>query len=248
MKRISVVLICSLIALSMLLAACSAKPASSNTLTVVTDPTFKPFEFTDEQGNMVGIDIDIMNAVAAKMGMKVDWQNVPFDPILAGLASCQYDVSIAAITITEERQKNMLFSDPYMDAGLIVVVNATNDSIKSLDDLKGKTVAAQLGTTGEEAAKAIENVIYKPYDTYQFAFQDLANGQVDAVVADNPVALGYVKSMDGKVKVVGDVFNSAPYGIAFCNTKTELKDKVNAALKELIADGTIDAIVTKYNP
>lgn len=232
----------------MLLTACSTKSAGSQTITVVTDPTFKPFEFTDEQGNMVGIDIDIMNAIAAKLGMKVEWQNVPFDPILAGLASCQYDVSIAAITITEERQKNMLFSDPYMDAGLIVVVNATNDSIKSLDDLKGKTVAAQLGTTGEEAAKAIENVNYKPYDTYQFAFQDLANGQVDAVVADNPVALGYVKSMDGKIKTVGDVFNSAPYGIAFCNKQTALKDKVNSALKELIADGTIDSIVQKYNP
>jgi polar amino acid transport system substrate-binding protein len=248
MKRVSIILIGSMLVLSMLLAACSSAKPSSNTITVVTDPTFKPFEYTDDKGNMVGIDIDIMNAIAKKVGVTVDWKNVPFDSALAGLSECQYDVSIAAVTITADRQKNMLFSDPYLTAGLVVVVKKDNTTIKGMDDLKGKTVAAQLGTTGEEAAKKIENVTYKPYDTYQFAFQDLSNGQVDAVIADNPVAVGYVKATPDKLKTVGDVFDSEPYGIAFCKTQTALKDKINVALKELLTDGTIDAIVTKYNP
>ncbi len=165
MKRISLVLISVLLISAVLLSAC-AKTAGANTIKVATDATFKPFEYTDDQGNLIGIDIELMEMIAEKAGLTIEWVNLPFDSALAGISECQYDASIAAISITDERKQAMLFSDPYMTAGLVVVVAADNTTINGMDDLVGLTVAAQLGTTGELAAQAIEGVTYKPYDSY----------------------------------------------------------------------------------
>ncbi|MEN6571568.1 MAG: basic amino acid ABC transporter substrate-binding protein [Anaerolineaceae bacterium] len=242
MNRKWIVVVCALLALAMILTACA--PAAKK-ITVATDATFKPFEYTDDKGNMVGFDIDLMNEIAKKAGLEIEWVNIPFESLLSGLATCQYDMAIAAISILPERQKEMLFSDPYMDAGLIVVVQKSNTTIMSKDDLKGLKVAAQLGTTGEAEAKKIEGVVYKPYDTYDLAFLDLANGQIDAVIADNPVALGFVAANADKLKTTGPVFNSEQYGIAMCKTKTDLQTKVNAALKDLTAAGVITELAKK---
>jgi polar amino acid transport system substrate-binding protein len=226
----------------MILTACA--PAAQK-ITVATDATFKPFEYTDDKGNLVGFDIDLMNEIAKKANLEIQWVNIPFESLLSGLATCQYDMAIAGISILPERQKEMLFSDPYMDAGLVVVVQKNNATINSKDDLKGLKVAAQLGTTGEVEAKKIEGVVYKPYDTFDLAFLDLANGQIDAVIADNPVALGFIAANPDKLKTAGPVFNSEQYGIAMCKTKTDLQTKVNAALKELVAAGTITELAKK---
>ncbi len=241
MKRLSVVLIAVLV-VALALSGC-AKPAA---LKVATDATFAPFESTDDKGNLVGFDIDLMNKIAEKAGITIQWENVPFDSVLAGLASCQYDAGIAAISITDERKASMLFSDAYLDAGLIVVVNAANTDIKSLDDLKNKTVAAQLGTTGEVEAQKIEGVNYKPYDSYELAFLELTNKGVDAVIADNPVAMGYIAANPDKVKAVGEVFDSTPYGIAICKSDADLQAKINKALQELIAEGYLTELASTY--
>ena len=135
MKRLSLILVVVLV-LALALSAC-AKPA---VIKVATDATFAPFETTDDKGNLVGFDIDLMNKIAEKAGIQFQWENVPFDSVLAGLSACQYDAAIAAISIDADRQKSMLFSDPYMDAGLIVVINNETTDINGLADLKGKTV------------------------------------------------------------------------------------------------------------
>ena len=242
MNRKSILVISILLALALLLTACA--PAAKK-ITVATDATFKPFEYMDDKGNMVGFDIDLMNEIASKAGLNIEWVNVPFDSVLAGLSTCQYDMGIAAISILPERQKDMLFSDPYLDAGLVVVVQKSNTTINGLADLKGKKVAAQLGTTGEIEAQKIEGVIYKPYDTYDLAFLDLVNGQVDAVIADNPVALGFIAANPDKLKTAGPVFNSEQYGIAMCKTKTDLQATVNKTLKELVDSGFISDLAKK---
>jgi len=272
-KRLSLVLVCLVLISSLLLSACGKEvvkteapvtqeppeatesPVAIETteaplpvVRVATDATFKPFEYTDDAGNLIGIDIDLMNMIAEKAGFQIEWSNLPFDSGLAGISECQYDAMIAAISITDERKQSMLFSDPYMTAGLVVVVAKDNNTINGMSDLDGLTVAAQLGTTGEQAAQAIPNVNYKPYDSYELAFLDLANGQIDAVVADSPVAAGYVKANPDKIKMVGDIFDSADYGVAICKTNTDLQAKINAALKELIAAGVIDELSKKYNP
>jgi len=229
---------------TLLISACAPKTAK---VTVATDATFPPFEYVDEATKeLAGFDIELMNAIAEKVGMEFEWVNQPFDSVLAGISECQYDIAIAAITITDERKENMLFSNPYVDAGQIVVVRKDETEITSTADLVGKTVAAQLGTTGEIEAQAIENVNYKPYDTYDLAMLDLMNGQVDAVIADKPTAESFVGQYPDKLMTTGEVFTEEKYGIAFCKTKTDLQKQVNDALNELISAGAVNDLINKW--
>ena len=229
----------------------TAYPAGSgslagSTVNVATDATWPPFEMVDENSKeLIGFDIDLMNDIAAKAGFTVEWTNIIFDSLETGLAACQFDAGISAITITDERKQKMLFSDPYMSAGQIVITSP-GSGINSVDDLDSKTVAAQLGTTGEIEAKKIPNVNYKPYDTIDLAFLDLANGQVDAVIADYPTAMGFVNKNPEKMVAAGQPFTNESYGIAICNNRPDLVDPINTALQELKDDGTIDALQQKW--
>lgn len=229
-------------------AAPTGYPAEMVTkIQVATDATWPPFEFIDEATKeIVGYDIDLFNAIAAKAGLEVEFVNTPFDPLLAGVGTCQFDAAISAITITDERKEQMLFSDPYINAGQIVVVQSSNTEVKGKDDLVGKTVGAQLATTGEMEAKAIANTTVKPYDTIDLAFLDLINGQVDAVIADYPTAFGFIAKSPDKIMSVGDVFTDESYGIAVCNKKPEIVEKINAGLKAVIEDGTVAELETKW--
>lgn len=226
----------------------TAYPAATQvTVRVATDATFPPFELVDEATKqLTGFDVELMNAIAQKAGFKLEWTNLPFDPMLAGLSECQYDAAIAAITITEERKQSMLFSDPYINAGQIVVVRKGETRIKSKDDLGGMTVGAQLGTTGAIEAQKIPGVTFKPYDTYDLAFLDLANGQIDAVIADYPTALGFIGKHPEKLTTVGEVFTEESYGIAICKNRADLVEKINAALKALKDEGFIQQLEQKW--
>jgi polar amino acid transport system substrate-binding protein len=214
---------------------------------IATDATFPPFEMVDEATKeLTGFDVELMKAIAEQAGFEYEFVNLPFDPMLAGVAECQYDMAIAAITITDERKAQFLFSDPYIDAGQIIIVQSGNDAIKSKDDLSGKTIGAQLGTTGEIEAQAIEGVDYKPYDTYDLAFLDLANGQIDAVIADYPTALGFIEQNPDKLMTVGEKFTNESYAIAICNERTDLVDIINPALQAVKDAGVIEKLAAKY--
>jgi polar amino acid transport system substrate-binding protein len=244
-KRISFYVVSVLIALSFLLSACGG--ATAKKLKVASDATFPPFESVDEKTKeIVGFDVDLIKAVAAKAGIQIEIQNVPFDPLLAGVATCQYDLGISAVTITEERKKDMAFSDPYVKAGQIVTVKKDNTTIKGPADLVGKKIGAQLSTTGEIEAKKIANTTVKAYDTYDLAFLDLANGQLDAVIADFPTALDFVNKNAAKLKTVGDVFTDENYGIIVCKKNTDLLAKINKGLADVKADGTLAKINDKW--
>ena len=228
-----------------LLAACSQ--ANDGALVVATDATFPPFEYVEEETKaMVGFDIDLMNAIAEKAGLEINYQNVAWDPLLAGMADCQYDMAISAMTITAERAEAFSFSNPYINAGQIVTVAIGNEVIGGPEDLVGATIGAQIGTTGAMEAEAIEGSTVKVYDTYELAFLDLANGQIDVVIADYPTAVAFVNQNSARLKVVGEVFTNESYGIAFCKGNTELIDQVNAALAELQAEGFIDELVITW--
>ncbi len=213
---------------------------------VATDATWPPFEFVDEKTKeIVGFDIDLMNAIAKEAGFEVEYKNVPFDPLLAGMASGQYDAAISSITITEDRKKNMLFSDPYFSAGQLVVVQSTNTTINGPADLKGKKVGAQVGTTGAIEAEKLGATL-KTYDDIGSAYLDLVNGQVEAVVADNPLALGYVRKYEGKLKAVGQPFTDEQYGIAVKKGNTKLLADINKGLKAVKDKGLIKDWETKW--
>ena len=243
MKNKVLFTIVAIIALS-LLASCSQK---SEALTVATDAAFPPFEIVDEETKeIIGFDIDLMNAIAEKAGLDIVYKNVAWDPLLAGMADCQYDMAISAMTITADRAEQFSFSDPYINAGQIVAVKLDNETINGPEDLVGKTVGAQIGTTGSLEIEAIADTTLKVYDTYELAFLDLVNGQVDAVVADYPLAVSFVNKYSDSLKVVGEVFTDENFGVAFCKDNNELIAQVNAALAELIDEGFIDELVIKW--
>ncbi len=134
----------------------------------------------------------MFRAIAEKEDLDVEFINIAWDPLLAGMAQCLYNVAISSITITDERKKEMLFSDPYFKAGQVVTVLRGNTDIKGKDTLMDKVVGAQFSTTGSFEVEKIEGATLKTYDDIGLAYQDLMNGQIDAVVADNPYALAYV--------------------------------------------------------
>ena len=246
MKRLALICLSLLTIAALVLSGC-APSASAAKVKVATNAEFAPFEYVDEKTKEItGYDIDLINAIAKKAGMDIEIINTGFDAMLAGISECQYDVAIAAISITDERKQSILFSDPYTVAGQTVVVPIGNETIKGPQDLKGKTIGAQIGTTGAEEAGKIENATVKTYDNYEFAFLDLTNGQIDAVVVDNPVANAYVARNAGKLKVVSNVFTSENYGVAICKNKPDLQKKINDALSGLKSDGTLKQLEDKW--
>ena len=225
MKRFISLALVVILALSLSLAGCTK---STTKIRVATDATWPPFESVNEQTKQIeGFDIDLFKAIAEKAGIEVEFVNVSWDPLLAGMAQGTYDAAVSSITITPDRAKQMLFSEPYFAAGQIITVLKSNTSIMSKADLAGKKVAVQLGTTGNIEVDKIAGATSKPYDDIGLAFQDLMNGQVDAVVCDNPVALLYVNKNSDKLKTAGTAFTDEQYGIAVANGKADSKPGQN---------------------
>ena len=226
-----------------------AGAASDDVIRIATDATWPPFEIIDEESKeLTGFDIDLVNAIAEMEDLKVEFVNVAFDAIIAGLSQCQYDGGASGISITDERKEMMLFSDPYYAVGQIMTINAGVTGLVNKEDFKGKTIGAQTGTTGALMAQEWEEeglVTYKGYDTIDLAFLDLKNKQINAVLTDNAIAEGYVNYYDG-LQTTGELYSSENLGFAFCKKETDLQAKFNDALKKLQENGKIDELVKKY--
>lgn len=260
MKRTAFLSLAIVMVLSLALAGCAQPtpvpptkaPAAATTapvqeITVGTDATWPPFEMVNEQTKeLEGFDIDLMNAIAKEANLKIKWVNIGFDPLLAGMATGQYDAAISVITITEERKKDMLFSDPYYNAGQLIAVRVNNEVISKPEDLKGKKVGAQVGTTGAIEIEKIDKGALKTYDDIGQAFMDLMNGQIDAVVADSPLVYGYVAKNASKIKAVGQPFTEEYYGIAVKKGNEALLAKINAGLKAVKDKGILQQLDEKW--
>ena len=221
-------------------------------ITIATDATWPPMEMVDTNKNIVGFDIDLMNAAAKEGGFTVEFKNTAWDGIFAGLENGKYDAVMSSVTITDERKKTMDFSLPYINAGQILVVKNDLQGVTKLDDLKGKTVGAQIGTTGAfeiDKVKAADNITEKTYDEIGLAVADLANGRIAAVVCDNPTAAQYVLQNDtykGKLKIVGERFTEEYYGVAVKKGNAKVLDVINAGLKKVLDAGGNKAIEDKW--
>ena len=245
MKHTLAKMIAVFFVVSILLAGCGQSRGDS--VRVATDATWPPFEMiSDETQELVGFDIDLMNAVAKKAGFEIDYINISFDPLLAGMAQCQYDAAISALTITPDREQVFAFSDPYFAAGQIVVVRIDNMEITGPDTLTGKVVGVLMDSTGDLEAQKIDGAIIQRYDDIGMAFQDLMNGQIESVIVDNPLALGTVGEYPELLKTAGEIFTDEYYGIAVCKTNSELVERINTALAELIDEGYIDQLTETW--
>ncbi len=225
-----------------------AAPAKKE-LIVGTEPSFAPFEFPDEKDNkIVGFDIDLINAVAKKMGYEtVTVKGMGFDALIPALNAGNIDMAIAGMSITDARKKQVEFSDPYYESGLMAIVQKSNTDIHSLDDLKGKKIGVQLGTTGAAWAEKIEGAKVTNFDTTDLACIELKNGNVDAVISDMPVLQYFLKKKGASyAKAVGEPKKGDNYGIAVPKGKKELVNGMNKALKELKDSGEYQKIYAKW--
>ncbi|MBN1401488.1 MAG: transporter substrate-binding domain-containing protein [Anaerolineae bacterium] len=231
-------------------AAPAPTQAPAGKIVIATDAAFPPMEFVDENKNIVGFDIDMMNAIADVMGLEIEYKNTAWDGIFAGLESGDYDAILSAVTIRDDRKEKYDFSDPYINAGQAVVVRMDEAAIASHEDLSGKTVGAQIGTTGAFAVQEISGATLKEYDTIDLAFMDLIGGNIDAVVVDTPIAADYALASDqfkGKLKIVGEAFTDEQYGLLVVKGQMgDLLQAFNEGLKRIQADGTYDEIYAKW--
>lgn len=219
--------------------------AAEKVLKVGSDIAYAPFEFMDEKQKPQGFDIELMTAIGEDLGYKVKFETSSFDGLPLSLGNGKYDAVISAMTITEDRAKSVLFSDKYFQT-VQYIATKKGSNIKTIADLKGKKVGAQLNTTGQYAAEE-KGITPKKYDTTPDALNDLVNGGVDAVIADAPVVLYFIKqNPNANIESVKADVPPEFYGIAFKLGNTELADKVNATLKKFIQDGTYNKIYKKW--
>ena len=214
-------------------------------LTMATNATFPPYEMTTDSGDIEGIDVDTAKAIAEKLGLELQIDDMDFDAALLSVQQGKADIAMAGITVTDERKAVMAFSDSYA-TGIQSIIVPEGADIASPDDLAGKKIGTQRGTTGyiyctddfgEDSVVA--------YDNGLTAVQALNNGQVDAVVIDNAPAKEYVAANPG-LKVLETSYAEEDYAIGMNKDNTALVEAVNAALEELKADGTLQSIVDKY--
>lgn len=254
MKK-TIALILSVIMICALFTGCGSdsqsaleKVKEAGKLTIATSPDFPPFESLSADGSVEGIEIDILNLICDKLGVELEINQMDFDSVLPGVQAGKYDVGVSGISVTEKRQKNVLFTDPYCLAAQAIVVTEGSD-ITCKADLEGKKVSVQTGTTAETFC--MEN----GYNVSSFAANSdaqaaLTSGKVDAWVIDDLTAADMVKVYNeagsSKLVILDEAMTTEPYAFAFSFGSEDLVEEINSILSELLADGTIASIFEKY--
>ena len=214
-------------------------------LTMATNATFPPYEMTTDAGTIEGIDVETAQAIADKLGLELQIDDMDFDAALLSVQQGKADIVMAGVTVTDERKNVMDFSDSYA-TGIQSIIVPNDSDIASPDDLAGKKIGTQRGTTGYiYCSDDFGDDAVVAYDSGLTAVQALNNGQVDAVVIDNAPAKEYVAANPGLV-ILETSYAEEDYAIGMAKGNTALEDAVNAALEELKADGTLQSIVDKY--
>lgn len=215
------------------------------------DDSFPPMGFKDEKGEIVGFDIDMAKEAAKRAGMDVEFKAIDWSSKEAELKSKKIDALWNGLTVSPEREKNILFSNTYMKDKQYVIVRSDDDSIKSKADLAGKVVGVQQASTGEAAlqndpsGKTVKET--KSYADFVSAFMDLGIGRVDAVIADGVIARYLMTKEPGKYKIVeGTDYGVDNFAVGFRKDDTALRDKINGILAEMKKDGTADKIAEKW--
>ncbi len=239
------------LAFGALCAASFGSAATADTIRVGTHPTFAPFEFTDTEGQIIGFDLDIIKAIAKSNGDEVQIESMPFDGLIPSLLTGNLDAIISGMTITEERQKRVAFSEGYYDSVLSIIIKTDKaDTYKTANDLKGQTICVQIGTTGHALADQLSPGKVKALNNEPDAILELSNGGCEAVINDRPVNLYYLNKaqLSTLTEFVDPSFKEKvdKFGIAVRKDNQALVDKINAGLAKLEESGELDQIYVKW--
>ena len=244
-KKMVSLMLC--VCMAVAVAGCGGKkfnnPKKGDELIMATNAYFEPYEYYEGDA-VVGIDAEIAQAIADKMGMTLKIEDMEFDSIIAAVNSGKAHIGVAGMTVTEDRLENVDFSDSYTTATQVIIVQEGSE-IAGADDLEGKKVGVQLGTTGDIFAADIKDVQLEQYNKGMDAVQALANGMIDAVIIYNEPAKQIVAKAEG-LTILEEEFVTEEYAIAVAKGNEELLDDINKALDAIIADGTVKGIVDKY--
>lgn len=241
MKKLVSLFLVAACALS--LVACGGSKEDDNTLVMATNAEFPPYEFY-EGNEVVGIDAEIAAAIAEELGMELVIEDMAFASIISAVQSGKADIGVAGMTVTEDRLENVNFSDTYATATQVIIV-VDGSEIQTADDLVGKTIGVQLGTTGDIFASDVEDATIEQYNKGFEAVQALSQGKVDAVIIDNEPAKEFVTEVEGLV-ILEEEFAVEEYAIAIAKENEELLEQINGALEQLKDSGKLDEIVAKY--
>lgn len=226
------------------------KVKAAGKLTAGLDDNYPPMGYRNEKNELIGFDIEMGKELGKRLGVEMEWIPTAWDGIVPSLKAKKFDVIISGMTLTEERMKEVDFAGPYIEAAQALVVKNDNQEVVTAADLKGKIVGTQNGSTGLKVAEELNTKIgfaeIKGYSDYALVFQDLKIGRLDAVIADNYVASGYIKNMPGEFKFTGETFTKETNGIAVRKEDKELFEAINTALEEMILDGTLGELAIEW--
>lgn len=225
----------------------------SGKIIVGVDATYKPNEYLDSDGKtVIGMDVELFDAMAARMGVKTEWQPSAFDQILIGISARKYDAGVSSFTINDERKKSVNFVS-YLNAGTQWITATGNPKKVDRNNVCGQTIAVQTGTTQDDEMKAANAKCAPDKKITLLSFPDqgevtnsLTSGRAAAMLADSPIAMYAIKMSGGKLETLGDMYDAAPYGVAMNKEDTEFAAATAQAAKDIKASGTYAAILAKY--
>lgn len=236
---------CSKNAAGSVASGASAAASGSAKLTVATNAEFEPFEYMEGK-KIVGIDVDISTAIAKDMGKTLEVNNMDFDSVIPAITTGKFDLGVAGISKTPDREKSVDFSEPYYTAKNVIIIKDTNTAVTGKASLKGKKIAVQKGTTGDDLATSVTgDANVDRFDASADAILELKNGRADAVIIDSFPAAKFVKANPG-LKILSESFDSEQYCIAVKKGNTALLSEVNKVIEKLKSDGELDKIVKNY--
>ena len=248
MRKISIIVVVLLLSTAVLFAA-GQKDTAKTGYVFATDATWPPMQFI-ENGELTGFEVELIPLIGEKVGVQMTVKNIPWDTIFAGLANGAYDGVSSGVTVTEERRASMDFSTPILQAGQVVIIRTADAStVRSIEDLDGKRIGVQIGTTGDFALETYP-VQRRAYDDIGLAIEDLLNGNVDAAVCDSIIASDFVLANENysqRLTIAGEPFTEEDIAIAVRKGNKELLDLVNKGLALAKEDGSFDELKKKWN-
>lgn len=220
------------------------------TLVIGVDDSYPPMEYKDTSGNLTGFDVEMANEIGKRMGKKVEYKSTLFDGIFAALDAGKFDCVISSVSITDDRLKSNLFTDPYIANAQMIVVKPDDNSITKAEDLAGKTVGVQLGTTADTSAETLlkKGISFTPkkYNEIIQTFSDMNTGRLNAIIVDEVVGEYYIAKDPTHFKEAAVKLTNEPIGVCFKKTNTKLRDDMQAVINEMYEDGFMKNLSIKW--